>query len=351
MENVSTESNDTDSETVSLPEHLTDEAYINLRIGKPKSPEPKEEEEESQDESAADANDEQEVEEDPSKNPKADETVLSNINLEDMSEAELKEYVKKTNSRAVARYSELTARTKAAEEKLAALEAKGQQEAPPPTPKVKDNPYKAVKDLQTLQAKFNEVDETIEYAQDLLWQSDHLAHDDEITEINGKVWTKQEVRTLLREAEKARKTYLPAQANVIKEGDQRKAQKQGLSKAVREELSWLEGEDSDVKRQFQGILNGPILKKVIEAVPEFEPYAEYLTAHAANSIWNKPKASSKAPSSTKLTPPNSPSSAANKTEAPAGIERQMKELRKKLDETGDEDAYERLRTLQLSRKK
>lgn len=351
MENVSTEPTDTGSESVSLPEYLSDEAYVNLRVGKPKSPEPEEKEEIPQNEPAAEANDEPEVDEEQPKDPKAEEKVLSNINLDDLSEAELKELSEKIGSRAVARYGELTARRKAAEAELATLKAKMQEAPPPPAPKVKDNPYKAVKDFETLQTKFNEVDETIEYAEDLLWKSEYLAYDDIVTEINGKEWTKEEIRNLLREAQKARKSYLPAQANVIKEAEQRKAQKQGLSKAVREELSWLEGEDSDVKRQFQGILNGPILKKVIEAVPEFEPYAEYLTAHAANSIWNKPKAPSKAPSSTKLTPPNNPSSAATKTEAPAGIERQMKDLRKKLEDTGDEDAYERLRTLQLSRKK
>ena len=349
MENVSTESNDTDSESVSTPEYLSGEDYINLRVNKGKPPEPKKEEEETKQEPAAEANDEQDAKESES-TPSREEEVLSNINLDDLSESELKELSEKIGSRAVARYGELTARRKAAEAELAQLKAKLAETPKVPEPKVKDNPYKAVKDLEALQEKFQEVDETIEYAEDLLWKNEHLAHDDVVTEINGKDWTKEEVRNLLREAQKARKTYLPAQAKTIQEIEQRKALKQGLSAEVRKELPWLSGEDNDVRRQFEGILNGPVLKKAMELVPEFEPYAEYLAAHASNSIFNKAKEPEKV-TKAKLTPPSSPSSAATKSEAPAGVERQMKELRKKLEDTGAEDAYEKLRTLQLSRKK
>ena len=91
--------------------------------------------------------------------PEADQSaqeqkVLSkDVDLENMSEAELKELAQKLGSKAVARFGELTAKRKAAEEQLAALQAElakrssNQLEA-----KVKDNPYANIEKPEDLQA-------------------------------------------------------------------------------------------------------------------------------------------------------------------------------------------------------
>ena len=75
------------------------------------------------------------------------EQVLSQIDLDDMSEADLRELADKLGSRAVARFGELTAKRKAAEEKLQQLEARlATEQSNPLKPKqeVTNNPFDSV---------------------------------------------------------------------------------------------------------------------------------------------------------------------------------------------------------------
>ena len=70
------------------------------------------------------------------------EDVLSQIDLDNASEEELRELAEKLGSKAVARFGELTARRKAAEEKLAKLEAQMQKQSPLETnKKIENNPF------------------------------------------------------------------------------------------------------------------------------------------------------------------------------------------------------------------
>ena len=59
------------------------------------------------------------------------EAVLSQLDLDDMSEEDLRELAEKLGSRAVARFGELTAKRKAAEERLMQLEAQLQDNSNP----------------------------------------------------------------------------------------------------------------------------------------------------------------------------------------------------------------------------
>ena len=72
----------------------------------------------------------------------SEENVLSQLDIDNLSEAELKELSEKLGSRAVARFGEMTARRKAAEERAAQLEAtlKNQQTQEAPAKEVKNNP-------------------------------------------------------------------------------------------------------------------------------------------------------------------------------------------------------------------
>ena len=66
--------------------------------------------------------------------------VLSQLDLDDMSEEDLRELSEKLGSRAVARFGELTAKRKAAEAKLKQMEAQLQNNNPLETQEVADNP-------------------------------------------------------------------------------------------------------------------------------------------------------------------------------------------------------------------
>jgi hypothetical protein len=222
--------------------------------------------------------------------PKAEEVPSKNLDLESMSEEELRELAEKLGSRAVARYGELTAKRKQAEERLAALEAQmAQRDAPNPlaSDKVEKNPYADLSTIDDLRAKSREVDEAIEWAEDILDSNEHLAYDDVVLVHNGQDITKAKVKQILRDSRKAAKTYLPAQLKEVQASQQREVAEQQMEASARKELSWMEGEDNDTRKQYETLRSSPILQKAVKAVPELKPYMNYMVAHAANSIYGR----------------------------------------------------------------
>ena len=153
-----------------------------------------------------------EIQEETEEVTENEEDVLSQIDLDTMSEDELRELSEKLGSKAVARFGALTAKRKAAEERLAELEAKLSQQNPLETPrKVDNNPFSNLDSVEELQAKSTEVENIIEWAEDLLFESDAYAPDDVVTEVDGKELTKADIRKHLLQARKSQKTFLPDQ--------------------------------------------------------------------------------------------------------------------------------------------
>ena len=94
--------------------------------------------------------------------------VLSQFNLDEMSEDEIKALSKALGSRAVDRFGELTRRAKGAEERLAELEDSLKDNPLSPKEDVKNNPFSDINDISTLQEKANEINDVIEWAEDIL---------------------------------------------------------------------------------------------------------------------------------------------------------------------------------------
>ena len=129
----------------------------------------------------------EETEEEATEETEGSEDVLSQLDLDDMSEDDLRELADKLGSRAVARFGELTAKRKAAEERLAQMEAKLQEKTNPlETKKVDNNPYSNLDSVDKLQDKAQEVEQVVEWAEDIIFESDGYAADDVVTEIEGK---------------------------------------------------------------------------------------------------------------------------------------------------------------------
>jgi SOS response regulatory protein OraA/RecX len=273
-----------------------------------------------------------------------------------MSEAELRELADKLGSRAVARFGELTAKRKAAEEQLEALKAElSKRQAPDPlaAPK-KDatNPYKAIETVADLQKKASEVEEVIEWAEETLWSNDHLAADDIVATVDGKELTKAQVRKALRDAQKARKEHLPAQLAALQAKEQRKALKTQLVERARTELGWLDNQDDDVRKHYDNLVSDPRIKQAVEAVPDLEPFMEYMVAHAANSIYARKTIPMDTPKRPQVTPPESPGSVAAQTERPEGRSaKQIKEAEQRLQKSGAISDFIALRQQQLSKRK
>ena len=277
------------------------------------------------------------------------------IDLESMSEQDLRELAEKLGSRAVARYGELTAKRRQAEEQLNALKQelvkRDTQKDPLETKKIENNPFGDIDTVEKLQAKAKEVDEAIEWAEDILWHNEHLGAEDIVATIDGKDYTKAQVRKVMRDSQKARKDFLPAQLAEVNARQNRVAVKQQFSEAIKTELNWMQGDDNDVRKRYEILKESPLLKKAMESVPDLEPYMEYMVAHAANSIYGRRPIVESKPSA-RLNPPSMQASSSAQSEQPeTRAVKAVKDIQQRFSSSGATTDFIALRALQHSKRK
>ena len=282
--------------------------------------------------------------------PAEESEVLSkDVDLENMSEAELKELAKKLGSKAVARFGELTAKRKAAEEQLEALKAEiAKREESSFEAKVKDNPYANVAEKHELDAKYQEIVEVMEWAENHLDKSEDLAAEDVVTNENGRDYTKRELREVLRRARKAKDVFIPDQAKQIKLASDRSLMRTTLVDKAKTELPWLSGEDNDVRKQYERLMSDDKLKALERAAPDFAAQLPYLMAHAANSIYGRRPVDPKP--TTRLSPPSLVTSQTTESKTPQSRQdRAIKDLSERFGKSGSYKDFKNFRALQLSK--
>ena len=280
------------------------------------------------------------------------EDVLSQIDLDNASEEELRELADKLGSKAVARFGELTARRKAAEEKLAKLEAQMQQQSPLETKKVENNPFANLESIKEIQEKSEQADQVIDWAEDLLFENADNAADDVITEIEGQEMTKAQVRKSLLQARKAKKTFLPDQLSKLEAKIAAQDMEVAFKERAKQELSWLDGEDNDVRKQYEATLNDARFQKMKDIVskeaPDVASQLDYWFAHAANSIYGRKPIVDNKPS-VKLTPPKgATTSSANADKAQSRTAKSLKEMQNRFKQSGNARDFAELRKLQMA---
>jgi hypothetical protein len=339
--------------------NITAEDFAIQRLGQP-APEPQEEEtaeveEEEANEIASEeeegTEESDESTEDEAPESESDEQVLSQIDLDEMSEEELRELADKLGSRAVARFGELTAKRKAAEEKLKEIEAKisAEQNNPlKPTQEIKDNPFNEVETIEALQIKATDASNVIEWAEDIMFNADGYEADDVVTEVEGKEMTKADVRNALLQARKARDKFLPARLEEIQKVQQSEKMQEQLRLQAEEELTWLKGDDNDTRRQYEAIMSDPRVEILMTTVPaEVKAQMPYLLAHAANSIYGR-KEVRDSKSKVRLNPSNtSTPNAASSDKQVSRTNKSIKNLSTRFKQSGEKDDFITLRTLQL----
>jgi hypothetical protein len=294
----------------------------------------------------------QEVSEETTREPSED--VLSQLDLDDMSEEDLKELAEKLGSRAVARYGELTAKRKAAEERLANLEASLKEKQNPldAPKKIDNNPFSNIDTVESLQEKADEVNNVVEWAEDILFESDAYAADDVVTEVEGKELTKAEVRKALLQARKAQKTFLPDQLRVLQTRVQSEQLAQGFEAQAKQELEWLQGEDNDTRKQYEAVVGDKRfkeLKKVLmREAPDIASQLDYWFAHGVNSIYGRKPVLNKKVSPT-LNPPKTGNPSAAQPEKTAGrTAKALKELEARFRASGNPRDFAELRKLKMA---
>ena len=296
---------------------------------------------------------EEEASEEPSEESQESEDVLSQLDLDDMSEEDLRELADKLGSRAVARFGELTAKRKAAEEKLVQLEAQLREKPNPlKSRKVENNPYGNLDTIEKLQQKSTEVDQVVEWAEDLIFESDGYGADDVVTEVEGKEWTKKDVRQSLLRARKAQKTFLPDQLSKVQLRAEGEVLTKQFDSQAKQELSWLEGDDNDLRKQFEATVGDERFKKLKSVLkresPDIAAQLDYWFAHATNSIHGRKPVGVNKKSPT-LNPPKTGNPASAQSEKGMGrTAKALKELEARFKETGNARDFAALRKLKMS---
>jgi len=289
------------------------------------------------------------VAEEVTEQPVAEESqdVLSQYNLDEMSEDDLKDLGEKLGSRAVARFGELTAKRKAAEEKLASLQAQMKGDALQPTQKVENNPFKEIDNIKGLQEKSTEVSKIIEWAEDVLFESDAYGAEDVVTEVEGKELTKADVRKHLLQARKARDTYLPDQLNTLQTIEQGKVMRETFDAKAKEEIPWMTGEDNDTRKQYEAMIKDERFAKLEKQVePDVAAQLPYLIAHAANSIYGRRLIKD---NNVSINPPRTGATSAPKTSRTKSSTKAVAAASSQFASSGSKDDFIRLRTLQLTK--
>lgn len=338
--------------------NITAEDFAIQRLGQTQG-EPAEDTQEVQEEEVLEeaVESEEEVIQETENEPSEEETedVLSQYNLDDLSEDELKDLAEKLGSRAVARFGELTAKRKAAEEELEKVKQSLQQDPlKRETEEVQDNPFDDVKDIKSLQEKAKEISDIIEWAEDVLFESDDYSAHDEVTELDGKKMTKAEVRSALKNARKSRDLYLPDQLKKVQRNETAESLKKELGSKALKEFEWLKEEDNDTKKAFLSIAANKDLQKVYKQYPVLGAELPYMLAHAVDSMYARktvPSTATRKAGKPKINPPKSsvPSSAMPE-QGQRKSSKVLKDLSSRFKQSGNKDDFISLRTKQLAKK-
>lgn len=273
----------------------------------------------------------------PEEAPETELSDDSELNWDDLSDEEISELATKGKSRLLKRIADLTAKRKLAEQKAAQLEQERQNLIKNEDPLKKrnsdaSNPYKDVKDVAELTEKAQQVDELIESTEDILFQNEHAGSNDVIYEENGVEYTKQQIRDTLRQAQKARKQHLPAQLQAIQAEQQREAQRVQLRSQAEQQLPWSKNKESDTYKNYEALMNGPVVKEILEKAPLAKPFIDMLMMHATNSLFAPKPTEKKA--SPKPEPPSMHSASAAGAAPEGSVAKRIKAIEAKAKNEG-----------------
>ena len=156
------------------------------------------------------------------------------------------------------------------------------------------------------------------------------------------------MRKSLLNARKSRDKFLPAQLKSLQIREQGKQLKGAFEEKAKEELSWLQGEDNDTRKQYEAMINDPRFSDLEKALsPDISAQLPYIIAHAANSIYGR-KLISDNKQSARLNPPKQPTGVGAQAERKTDPRvKKVNEYKNRFVKTGSKSDFVTLRTLQI----
>lgn len=255
-------------------------------------PESDETEQEESSEETEEAEDEAEEEDHPQ----------SDVDLLNLSPEQIQELARKGKSRLLERIGELTAKNKALEEKLSSSAVKPTQEVPQ-----ESNPFRDLESIDAIQAKYKELENTLETTDQILEEHEDYGPDD-IIAVGDKEFTKKQIRKANRNAREAITKYLPAQHQHLVKLSQLNAMAEQYKAAAVKDVPEIKDESSEIGKQFKALSSDPLIERVRKEIPELGMQVEFILAHAVRSIFGKTMKTVPTGAGTKLkaNPPSSP---------------------------------------------
>lgn len=289
----------------SVSDNLSFESLLTARQGG--ETEPTESESEEQSEEPGDEEPETEEIEEQSEEAEDEEPSQegeSEIDLLNLTPEQIQELAKKGKSRLLQRIGELTAQKKSLEEQLASVPKQRVREISP------DELPEFIAQLDTaekIQAKYEELEKTLDTTDALLEEYSEYGMDDYIT-VDNREFTKKQLKQANRNAREAINKFLPAQARNLAKQEQLKQLETQYSEAARKEVPEIQDEESEIGKNFKSLISDPLIDRVKKSVPEIGFQIEYILAHAARSIYGKKSSKLPTGAGTKLkaNPPASP---------------------------------------------
>lgn len=276
---------------------------------------------------------------------------LANLTLDDLdnlSEEEIGELSKTLGSRAVARYGQLTARAKNAEERLAKLEQRlAKENEKSYESSVTNNPLSSLDTFEKLQEKQENVNKAIKELDFLMFKSQNLDVDEVAFEDGGKEYTKADLWQMKENAQKDLDVYIPDQFKKLQAREQSKELKNQFDDAIKREIPWSTDESSNQAQTFQSMVNDPRVIKLKEiADPTVQAQLDYLIAHAVNSMTGSIKPKEKLSKSIKIDPPKQPGGNAGMSgKKESDVDKKIRLAKEKYEKTHSSEDWVTLETL------
>jgi len=287
-----------------------------------------------------------------------EQDVLSQFDLDNLTPEQRDEIQQALGARSGKRIGELLSRAKHAEEELARLKAESQQEDPlKPEQSVSDNPFSDIDTIEALREKAGEVDALIEWAEDILDDTEGYSADEEVTNMNGQPMTRKQVRETKRNALKAKNRYLPDQLKAINKKGKSMQDRQAYAARAHKEMPWLEDAESAQTKAFKQLAGSPSMQKVYDSDPNLSAFLPYVFAHAVDSMMRgqaktgggKPALPKKAAiGNSPLIPPSAAPDSAAPSNSEATIDEALSELNGRFKKSGRIDDFIALRAKKFS---
>jgi len=267
--------------------------------------------------------------------PEAEED--SEIDLLSLSADEIQELAKKGKSRLLSRIGELTARAKSAEEQLQELKASSPTRDIPQD----ENPFKDLQSFDDIKTKYEELERTLEWTDELLEEHSDYSSDD-VIEVGDQEFTKKQLRQANKNARNAINKFLPAQAQHLKKQEQVSQQNEAYINLAKNEVPEIQDEESAIGKSYAELVGSSNMQELKALIAQHKPHLgvdlEYILAHAVRSKvgTTKPKVQKGAGKKLKVNPPASPVGAGAARQGKVDTSK-VDALYKRFQETGRPD--------------